>query len=122
MAKPRQKQDPNKYLKNKDIRAESITSVLIAIIRMSLVLAGIVGLAMEFFKDGGLVVKTMSWLFDSGQHMLFIPVIIFAMWFINRMISAEGKGDIKKSGELPMYIMMALGAYYILKYFEIIPS
>lgn len=122
MAKPREKQDPNKYLKNKDIKAESKRSVLVAIIRFGLVIAGIGGLAMEFFKDGGLVVKALSWLFDSGEHMLFIPVIIFALWLVNRLISAEGKGDIKKSGELPMYIMMAVGAYYILKFFEIIPS
>ncbi|HOY70032.1 MAG TPA: hypothetical protein PL131_05125 [Methylotenera sp.] len=121
MAKPREKQDPNKYLKNKDIKAESKRSVLLAVVRMGLVLAGIAGLAMEFFKDGGLIVKAMSWLFDSGEHMLFIPVIIFVLWLANRMISAEGHGDIKKSGELPMYIMMALGAYYILKFFEFIP-
>lgn len=121
MAKPREKQDPNKYLKNKDIKAESKTSVLFAIVRMALVLAGIAGLAMEFFKDGGLILRALNWLFDSGEHMLFIPVIIFALWLANRMISAEGKGDIKKSGELPMYIMMALGAYYILKFFEFIP-
>lgn len=122
MAKSREKQDPNKYLKNKDIKAESKTSVLFAVIRMGLILAGIAGLAMEFFKDGGLVTKTLSWLFDSGEHMLFIPVIIFALWLANRIISAEGKGDIKKSGELPMYIMMLLGVYYLLKFFEIIPT
>ena len=121
MAKPREKQDPNKYLKNKDIKAESKRSVLLAIIRMGLVLAGIAGLAIEFFKDGGLIIKAMNWLFDSGEHMLFIPVIIFVLWLANRLISAEGKGDIKKSGELPMYIMMALGVYFILKYFEFIP-
>ncbi|MGB4811758.1 MAG: hypothetical protein WBP13_04665 [Methylophilaceae bacterium] len=119
MAKPREKQDPNKYLKNKDIDAESKRSVLIAIIRMALVLSGIVGVAIELFKGGGLVTKTFSWLFDSGQHMLFIPVIIFALWLANRIISSGGKGDIKKSGEIPMYIMMGLGIYFIFRYFSV---
>jgi hypothetical protein len=116
MAKQPVKQDPNKYLKNKDIKAESKRSVAIAILRFGLVLAGIVGVAIEFFKDGGFVLKALSWLTDSGSHLLMIPAIIFAMWLLNRWISAEGKGEIKKSGELPMYIMMALGAYYVFKY------
>ncbi len=116
MAKPRVKQDPNKYLKNKDIKAESKRSVLMAIIRMGLLLAGIAGLAIEFFKDGGLVIKAMSWLFDSGTRMLLIPVIILVLWLMNRWISAEGKGEVKKSGEFPMYLMMALGAFFIFKY------
>ena len=112
---PNQKVDPNKYLKNKDIKTESKFSVLIAMVRMGLVFAGIAGIAMEFFKDDGLLLKTLGWLFDSTTHMIFIPVIIFGLWLLNYMISAKGKGEIKKSGELPMIIMMAAGAYYLFK-------
>ena len=117
MAKnPREKVDPNKYLKNKDVQAESKLSVLIAVIKMGLVLAGIAGVAMEFFRDGGWLKTALSWLFDSTEHMMFIPVIIFAMWFLNKIFSAAGKGETKKSGDFPMYIMMAIGAYYIFLY------
>jgi hypothetical protein len=117
MAKQPVKQDPNKYLKNKDIKAESKRSVALAVLRFGLVIAGIAGVAIEFFKDGGFVLKVLSWLTESGTRLLMIPVIILVLWLLNRWISAEGSGEIKKSGELPMYIMMALGAYYVFKYF-----
>jgi len=117
MAKQPVKQDPNKYLKNKDIKAESKRSVALAVLRFGLVMAGIAGVAIEFFKDGGLVLKVLNWLTESGTRLLMIPVIILVLWLLNRWISAEGNGEIKKSGELPMYIMMALGAYYVFKYF-----
>lgn len=112
MAKP---QDPNKYLKNKDINAESKFSVLVSVIRFGLVIAGIAGIAMEFFKDGGLITKMLGWLFDTTEHMMMIPVIVFVLWLLNHLISGRGKGEIKRSGDIPMYIMMAIGAYYLFK-------
>ena len=50
MAKQNEKVDPNKYLKNKDIQPESKFSVFLATLRMGLMLIGIAGIAMEFFK------------------------------------------------------------------------
>ncbi|MDD2833114.1 MAG: hypothetical protein PHD12_03765 [Methylotenera sp.] len=105
--------EPNKYLKNKDIKAESKLSVLYAMIRMGLMLVGIIGLAIELFKDEGLFSKIMNKLFESTTTMLWIPVIIFALWLANRWMSSPNKSETKKSGDFPMYIMMAIGAYYV---------
>jgi len=108
--------DPNKYSKNKDINPESKSSVLFATIRMGLMLAGIIGLAYELFREDGLFSKAMSKLFDSTTSMMMIPVIIFALWLLNRWFSTPNKSETKKSGDYPMYIMMAIGAYYIFKF------
>jgi len=107
--------DPNKYAKNKDINPESKLSVLFATLRMGLMLIGIVGLAYELFRDDGLFSKIMSKLFESGSTMLLIPVIIFAIWLLNRWFSSPNKSETKKSGDYPMYVMMAVGAYYLFK-------
>lgn len=110
--------DPNKYLKNKDIEPESKLSVLIATVRMGLVIAGIIGIAMEMFRENGWLSKLLNKLFESTTTMMFIPVIIFVLWLLNRWISSPNKSETKKSGDLPMYIMMAIGAFYLFRLYS----
>lgn len=109
--------DPNKYLKNKDINPESKSSVLLATIRMGLMLTGIIGIAVEIFREDGWLSNFLSKLFESTTTMLWIPVIIFVLWFLNRSISTPNKSETKKSGDIPMYIMMAIGAFYLFRLF-----
>lgn len=108
-------QDPNKYAKNKDIKPESLLGNLAAVGKMGLMLVGIIGIAMEFFKSDGVLSTLLSKLFQSTTTMLFIPVIIFVLWLLNRMMSSNKKGETNKSGDLPMYIMMAIGAFYLFR-------
>ena len=114
MAAP-QKKDPNKYSKNTDIEADTLVKTLISAAGLILVLIGLAGIAMEFFKDGGWLKTALSWLFQSTTHMLFIPVIIFVLWLMNRWMSSGAIGVKKKSGDMPMYIMMAIGAFYVFR-------
>lgn len=110
-----QKKDPNKYSKNADIQADTPLKTIISFFSMVLLLIGLIGIAMEFFKDDGWLKSALSWLFDSTTHMMFIPVIIFILWLLNRWMSSAAKGEKKKSGDLPMYIMMILGAFYVFR-------
>jgi membrane protein insertase Oxa1/YidC/SpoIIIJ len=110
------KKEPNKYAKNKDIQADTLLKTLSSVGGLALVLIGILGIAMEFFKDGGWLKTALSWLFDSTTHMMFIPVIIFALWLFNRWMTSSAKGEKKKSGDVPMYIMMAIGAFYVFRF------
>lgn len=114
MAAP-QKKDPNKYSKNADIQADSLLKTLTSLGGLVLVLIGLIGIAMEFFKDGGWLKTALSWLFDSTAHMMLIPVIVFVLWLLNRWTSAPAKGETRKSGDVPMYIMMAVGAFYVFR-------
>ena len=115
MAAP-QKKDPNKYAKNADIQADTLVKTLISVGGLILMLIGLAGIAMEFFKDGGVLTKALSWLFDSTTHMMFIPVIIFVLWLANRMMSSTNPNESKKAGNFPMYIMMAIGAFYVFRF------
>jgi hypothetical protein len=105
--------DPNKYSKNKDIKAESHLSSMAAVGRMALMLVGIVGIAMELFRDDGWLKTALGKLFETTTSMMFIPVIIFGLWLLNRWMTSPNKSETSKSGELPMYLMMAAGAYYL---------
>jgi hypothetical protein len=105
--------DPNKYSKNSDIKPESNLGTALAFGRMALMLVGIVGLALELFRDDGWLQKAFAKLFESTTTLMFIPVIIFVLWLLNRWMSSASKSETKKSGDVPMYIMMAVGVYYV---------
>ena len=78
---------------------------------------GLVGVALELFREGGWLSKLMSKVFESTTTMLLIPVIILALWLLNRWLRTPNKSETKRSGDLPMYIMIAIGIYYIYKIF-----
>lgn len=114
MAAP-QKKDPNKYSKNADILADTPLKTIISGAGMVLLLIGLIGIAMEFFKDDGWLKTALAWLFDSTTHMMFIPVIFVVLWLLNRWMSSAALGEKKKSGDLPMYIMIAVGLFYVFR-------
>lgn len=107
--------DPNKYSKNKDIKAETAMSSILAALKMGLMVLGLIGIAIEIFREDGWLQMLLAKLFESTTTMLFIPVIIFVLWLLNRMMSSNKKGEVNKSGDLPMYIMMGIGAYYLFR-------
>ena len=83
--------DPNKYAKNKDIKPESLLSNVVAGAKLGLMLLGIIGIALEFFKDDGLFTVILGKIFQSTTSMLSIPVIILVLWLLNRWMSGSGK-------------------------------
>lgn len=105
--------DPNKYSKNKDIKPDTLVQTMISVGSMLLMFIGIIGIATDFFREDSMAKKALGWLFDSTAHMIFIPVIIGVLWLADRIFSSATKGETKKSGNIPMYIMMAIGAYYV---------
>jgi cation transport ATPase len=107
------KKEPNKYAKNADIKADTLSKTLLSVAGFGLMILGLIGIAMEFFKDGGWLKTALTWLFDSTEHMMFIPVIFFVLWLLNRFMSSPNKNVSKKSGNIPMYIMMGVGVFYI---------
>lgn len=110
------KKEPNKYAKNKDIQADTLPKTLASVAGIILMLIGLVGIGLEFFKEGGWLKTALAWLFESTTRMMFIPVIIFALWLMNRMMSSTNPNESKKSGNIPMYAMMLVGAYYVYRF------
>ena len=107
------KKDLNKYSKNADIKADTLAKTLLSVAGIVLILIGLAGIAMELFKENGWLKSAFKWTFDSSTHMMAIPVIIFVLWLLNYKMSSNAKGEKKKSGDLPMYVMIAIGLYYV---------
>ena len=110
------KKEPNKYAKNADIKADTPLKTMLSFGGFGLVIIGLLGIAMELFKDGGWLKTALGWLFDSTMHMMFIPVIIFGLWLFNNWMTTSAKGEKKKSGDVPMYLIMAVGAFYLFRF------
>jgi Na+/H+-dicarboxylate symporter len=107
--------DPNKYSKNKTIKPDSPLSNLWALAQLALMILGITGLSLEVFREHGWLQIWFSQLFQSTTNMLIIPVIIFGLWSVNRWFSSPKKSKITKHGDIPLYVMMAVGSYYLFK-------
>ena len=60
------KSDPNKYSKNKDIKPDTILSNVVAFGRIGLMLVGIVGIALELFREDGWLKTLLSKIFQTS--------------------------------------------------------
>jgi membrane protein insertase Oxa1/YidC/SpoIIIJ len=107
--------DPNKYAKNRNIQAESKFSTIRSIIFFGLIILGIIGISMEFFREDGILKTLLSQLFESTTSMLLIPVIAGVIWWFNRWTTNPNKNETKKAGNVPMYIMMAIGVFFLVR-------
>jgi len=90
---------PNKYKQNENIRPESLLKTITSVTPMLLMIlgiVGIVGIALKFFNGNGLFGQAFSYLFQSIQSMLLIPLILFALWLLNRWISTPSKTKQKR--------------------------
>lgn len=108
--------DPNKYKENADIRPDSLLQTMGSVTSMLLMLIGIIGIATDFFRDDSWIINVVAYFFKSTGTMMLIPLVIFAFWLLNRWISSSSKDKKKKSGNLPMYLMMVAGAYYLYQF------
>jgi hypothetical protein len=83
---------------------------------LALVLIGLLGIGLDFFKGDGMLSNVWSWLWADTSHLIAIPAAAVAFWLFNRFLTASAKGEKKKAGDIPMYIMMAIGAYYVYRF------
>lgn len=111
------KNDPNKYSKNANINPESLLSSILAVLRMGLMLVGIFGITFELFRKNGWLSKLLDGIIDSTASMLLIVVALLGLWLLNRWLSSPNKSETKRVGDIPMYAMMAAGAFYIYRLF-----
>jgi cation transport ATPase len=110
------KKEPNKYAKNADIKADTLAKTLMSVAGMALLFIGLIGIALEFFKGNGILSSIWDWLWQDTSHLMAIPAAAVTFWLFNRFLTASAKGEKKKAGDIPMYIMMAIGAYYVFRF------
>src|SRR5664279_1655062 len=100
---------------DKQSSSDNVFSTLAAMGRVGLMLIGIVGIAIDMFQDNGWLQKLLNKIFDSSMGIVYVLVGVAVLYFLNRwMNTADGKASSGK-GNLPLYIMMAIGAFFLFR-------
>ncbi|MEZ0233062.1 MAG: hypothetical protein ACAH12_09490 [Methylophilaceae bacterium] len=92
---------------------DSLVKVLISIFQFGLLLIGLIGLSVEFFKDDGGLRQLLSKMMDSSLGLFWIPIVIAVLYLLNRWLSGKVEGKNTSRGNFPLYAMMAIGAFFV---------
>ncbi len=94
-------------------KPDNLISTLAAVGRIGLMLIGLIGIAVEIFRDDGLLKQLLGKIFSSSMGIVYVVVGIAVLYFLNRWMStSDGKASSGK-GDLPLYVMMAIGAFFL---------
>lgn len=91
---------------------DSLLHTLVAVGQLLMVLIGLIGLSVEIFRDNGWLKQLINKLISSPAGLASIPIAIVVLYFFNRWLTTASDGSVSK-GDLPLYIMMAIGAYFL---------
>lgn len=105
--------DPNKYAENKKLKPSSPIHLIRSIAEFILILFGIAGISYEFFKESSIFRSFIASLFDSTTSMLLIPVIGVAFWLFSKWTASPTASEKPEIGNIPMYVMIVIGAFYV---------
>ncbi|MEO8417555.1 MAG: hypothetical protein ABI475_02380 [Methylophilaceae bacterium] len=95
-------------------RPDSLLFTVAAIGRVGLVIIGLIGLSVEIFRDNGWLKQLLGKLFSSSLGLVIIPIAIIVIYFVNQWLSSASDGKASARGDLPLYLMMAIGAFFLL--------
>lgn len=95
-------------------KPDSLISTLIAVGRFGLMLLGIIGISVEIFRDDGWLKQLLGKAFASPGALLLIPLAIGALYLLDKFIT-NAAGTTSKKGDIPLYIMMAIGAFFLFR-------
>lgn len=94
-------------------KADSTLDTVLSVGRVGLMLLGIIGIAVEIFREDGLLKRWLKSLFSSTEGLvtgLVIAVVLYIFW---RWLNAAPDGKATKRGDIPLYAMMAVGAFFL---------
>jgi hypothetical protein len=100
-----------------DKKADSLVDTILAVGRVGLMLVGIIGIAVEMFREDGLLKRWLKSLFSSTEGLMTAAVIAIAVYFFWHWLNAAPDGKGSKRGDIPMYAMMAVGAFFLFRLF-----
>ena len=100
-------------------KTDTLIDTLLAIGQFLLILMGLIGISVQIFGDQGVLNRLLTKLMAIESltavvalPFLFVIFVVFKSWFV------KTKGDEATSayGNFLMYVMMAVGAFFIFRY------
>lgn len=94
-------------------KPDSLLNTLVATVRFGLVFLGLIGLSVEIFRDNGWLKQLFGKMISSQIGLASIPIAIIVLFLVNRWLSSAAKGKTVTRGDWPLYLMMAIGAFFL---------
>lgn len=95
-------------------KPDSLISTLVAVGRFGLMLLGIIGISVEIFRDNGWLKQLLGKAFASPGTLLLIPLALGALYLLDKAIT-NAAGTTSKKGDIPLYFMMTIGAFFLFR-------
>jgi heme/copper-type cytochrome/quinol oxidase subunit 2 len=94
-------------------KPDTLLATLMAIGRLSLVVIGLVGVTVHLFREEGWLNQMLGQMLVSSSWLLIIPLALVILYFFNGWLSTAPKNQPYKRGDIPLYIMMGVGAFFL---------
>lgn len=105
--------DPNRYSKNRAIRPDSAWQILQALLTLALMICGFIGIAVHVFGSDKGPMDWLQWIMASPLNGVLTFIALLVAFAFHRYITHISSQQRRSASNLPVYAMMALGAYFI---------
>lgn len=96
-------------------KPDTLFATLMAVGRLALVIVGLIGITVHVFREEGWLNQLLAKMFISSSWLLAIPVALAVLYFVNGWLSTAPKNEPYTRGDIPLYIMMGVGAFFVVK-------
>ena len=96
-------------------KPDNLFATLTALSRLGLIVIGLVGIMVHGFRESGWLTHLINKVFTSTAWLLVIPAVLALFYFANKWLSSAPENGAYKRGDIPLYIMMGIGALFLAK-------
>lgn len=96
-------------------KPDTLFATLAAVGRFTLVVLGLIGISVHVFRDGGWLNQLLGKVFSSNAWLLVIPLALVVIYLVNGWLSSAPKNKPYTRGDIPLYVMMGVGAFFAVK-------
>ena len=113
--------EPNKYSKNANIKPDTPFKSIMAFAGVILMLCGLAGLAVELFSHGDTLnnawfIAQYDQTVANPMRLIYLPLVFVAYYVLGKVFAVpQGSNKPSGKGNWLMYLMMAIGAYYLIR-------
>lgn len=105
--------DPDQFDKNRDIRPDGPWQLVQAVITVALIICGLIGIAVHLFGADVSPYDWWEWLTASPVNTAIAVLAIVVIIAFHRYNSHISNQNRRYASNLPVYMMMLVGVYFI---------
>ena len=104
---------------NKPVKTENLVDTTLALVQVVLIVIGLAGISVQLFSERGMLSGLLHKLMAMHAAMLLAAIVsLIVIFSLFKKTFKASKGDRSTSayGNLLMFLMMGIGAYFVLLY------